>query len=303
MLYPDFNDLIALGDQKLNLTHPSCRSVKSTVLGNHRSSFRGVGLEFDSVREYVPGDDIRNIDWRVTARIGSAHLKVFKEERERHVVICIDMNATMRFGTRNTFKSVQAARVAALLGWGAIAEQDRVSVCLFGDVPGGIQFFAPKRTRKSFCSILQKLTKAPEETHQISLKAALRHISQRVHTGSLIYLISDFMEIDKGFLQETYLSQLTKKCDLVFIGINDPADKSIYPMGALNFQLNDLKRILVNTEDPLGQKAYARLWQEHQEKLQEIKVKFKIPILELRTESRLQEDLILGLKKIARRKK
>lgn len=302
MLYPDFNDLIALGDKKLNLTHPSCRSVKSTVLGNHRSSFRGVGLEFNSVREYVPGDDIRNIDWRVTARIGTPHLKVFKEERERHVVICIDMNATMRFGTRNTFKSVQAARVAALLGWGAIAQQDRVSVCFFGDVPGGIQFFAPKRTKKSFCSVLKKLTQPPVESKHVPLQEALQYISQGVHTGALIYLISDFMDIDKDFKQESCISLISKKCDVVFIGINDPADKLICPVGALGFQINNLEKIVVNTESPIGQKAYALLWQEHQEKLREITSKYKIPMLELMTASEVHKDLIYGLKKIAGRK-
>lgn len=157
MLYPDLNDLVRFGDLKVHLMHPSCRSVKSKMSGGHRSSFRGQGLEFDSVREYVPGDDIRNIDWRVTARTGSPHLKIFKEERERSVVICVDMNATMRFGTRNTFKSVQAARIAALLGWSAIASQDRVSACFFGDIPEAIQFFGPKRTGKSFCSLLKVL--------------------------------------------------------------------------------------------------------------------------------------------------
>ncbi|MES2199240.1 MAG: DUF58 domain-containing protein [Chlamydiota bacterium] len=303
MLYPDFNDLIALGDQKLNITHPSCRSVKSTVLGNHRSSFRGVGLEFDSVREYVLGDDIRNIDWRVTARTGTAHLKILKEERERHVVLCIDMNATMRFGTKGTFKSVQAARVAAILGWGAIARQDRVSVCFFGDVPGGIQFFAPKRTRKSFCSVLKKLTLPPIETHKISVEAPLRYINQLVHTGSLVYVISDFMDIDKGFRQEACLSRISKKCDIVFVGINDVTDKLIHPMGVVGFQANSLGKVSVNTENLVGQKAYAHLWQEHQEKLQDITSRFKIPLLELMTDSKVHKDLILGLKKIASRKK
>jgi uncharacterized protein (DUF58 family) len=302
MLYPDFNDLIALGDQKLNIAHPSLRSVKSTALGGHRSFFRGVGLEFDSVREYVPGDDIRSIDWRVTARTGSPHLKVFKEERERHVVICVDMNATMRFGTKNTFKSVQAARITALLGWGAIAQQDRVSICFFGDVPEGIQLFAPRRSKKSFCSVLKKLSEPPVESHHVHLSEALQYISKRVHTGSLIYLVSDFMDIDKTFEQEACVSQISKKCDVVFIGVNDQADKLIYPMGVIGLQERGKEKMNVDTENLAGQKAYASLWQEHQEKLQEITTRYKIPMLEMMTESKVHKDLILGLKKIAGRK-
>ena len=303
MLYPDFNDLIALGDQKLKITHPSSRSVKSSVLGNHRSPFRGAGVEFDSVREYVPGDDIRNIDWRVTARIGSAHLKIFKEERERHVVICIDRNSTMRFGTKNTFKSVQAARVAALLGWSVIAAQDQLSVCFFGDVPNGVQFFPPKRTKKFFCNILKKLTEPPLENHHVRLEASLQYISQVVHTGALVYFISDFMDIDKQFQEEACISEMRKKCDVVFIGINDQTDKSIYPMGVLRLQASNLEKISVDTENLIGQKAYAALWKEHQERLKEITTRFKIPMVELMTESKVAQDLILGLKKIARGKK
>ena len=111
--------------------------------GDYASPFRGQGLAFHEVREYRFGDDIRSIDWRVTARTDKPHVKVFTEERERTVILCIDANAAMRFGTRGTFKSVQAARAAALLGWQANGSNDRVGCIVFGDVPGGMQFFAP----------------------------------------------------------------------------------------------------------------------------------------------------------------
>src|ERR1700722_4557819 len=127
MLYPDFNELAAFKDRRACLSHISQKAVKSIVPGNHHSPFRGQGLEFDSVRKYVPGDDIRNIDWRVTARTDSPHLKIFKEERERHILLCVDMNAAMRFGTKKTFKSIQAAHIAALLGWRGMANNDRIS--------------------------------------------------------------------------------------------------------------------------------------------------------------------------------
>jgi len=303
MLYPDFDDLVACRERKSGVVHPSSRSVKSTVSGNHRSPFRGQGLEFDSVREYVAGDDIRNIDWRVTARTGSPHLKIFKEERERHIVICIDMNSSMRFGTRNTFKSVQAAHVAALLGWSGIAHQDRISACLFGDVPGGIQFLPPKRTRKSFCEMLKVLSAPPTEHHQVSLQEAMARVSMVSHTGSLIYLISDFMEIDKSFQHETSINRLTKKCDVVFIGVNDQADRSISSMGSVGFCASDSSKFYINTESVEGRKAYVAKWEEHQRCLQEITMRLKISMVELTTESDVSKDLIFGLKNIARRKK
>ncbi len=302
MLYPDFHDLVAFKNHKSHLTHPSSRLVKSTVAGNHHSPFRGQGLEFDAVREYVPGDDIRNIDWRVTARTGAPHLKLFKEERERHIVICVDMNTAMRFGTRNTFKSIQAARIAALLGWKGIAHQDRVSACLFGDVPNGIQFFAPKRTRKSFCALLKMLAEPPVEQHRIALEEALQHVSQAAHTGALVYFISDFMDMAQNSQHEASMSRLNKRCDVIFIAINDQADKAMYPMGTIGFCANDKEKIYVNTESMSGREAYANQWKENRKQLYSTTSRLKIPLIELTTESDIQRDLTLGLKNIARRK-
>ncbi len=302
MLYPDFNDLVSLGDLKSHLKHPAYKAVKSGISGNYRSAFRGQGLEFDSVREYVPGDDIRNIDWRVTARTGLAHLKVFQEERERHIVLCVDMNAAMRFGTRNTFKSVQAARIAALLGWSGIAHQDRVSACFFGDVPNGVQFFPPKRTKTSLCFMLKMLSSAPSERHNVPLKDALSVITQRAHTGSLVYLISDFMEINKDFQDESVISALRKKCDVVFISMNDPADKSIAPVGTVGFHLNDSDKVFIDTENLKGRKAYEEQWEEHERCLHRLTSQLKIPLLALSTESDVRKDLTLGLNKINRSK-
>jgi uncharacterized protein (DUF58 family) len=302
MLYPDFNDLIALKNRKSKLTLSSVRSVKSTVPGNHHSPFRGQGLEFDSVREYVPGDDIRNIDWRVTARTGSPHLKLFKEERERHMIICVDMNAAMRFGTRKTFKSVQAARSAALLGWQGIAQHNCISACLFGDVPKGIQFFEPKRTHTSFCSMLKMLSSPPEESHSISMDMALQYISKASHTGSLIYLISDFMDLGNSPQHEAILSRLNKRCDVVFISVNDQADKRLYPMGTIRLCSHG-EKTYVNTDSFAGREAYANQWHKNRNELYEIAAKFKIPLLELTTESDIHRDLLIGLKSIAKRKR
>lgn len=301
MLYPDFNDLLALKDRKLNLRHFSNRAVTSSVTGNHLSPFRGQGLEFDSVREYVPGDDIRNIDWRVTARTGSPHLKLFKEDREKHIVIGVDVNASMRFGTRKTFKSIQAAYVAALLGWQGIAQQDPVSACLFGDVQEGMRFFKPNRTRKSLCTILKTLSEPPIAHHHIPLENAAKLMDQEVYPGSLVYLISDFMDIDKNF-QNQSISRLSKKCEVVLIAVNDAADQMIYPLGTLGFSSQGKEKIVANTNYALGREAYAAQWKENREQLYALTKRLKISLVELTTESDINRDLALGLKKIARRK-
>lgn len=303
MLYPDFKDLAAYKERKLHLRDSSRPIVRLVASGNHHSAFRGQGLEFDSVREYVPGDDIRSIDWRVTARTGSAHIKLFKEDRERHRVICVDMNATMRFGTRNTFKSIQAARAAAILGWQGLALQDPVSGCLFGDVPRGIQFFPPKRTQQSFYSLLKMLAKPPVEQHQIPLEAVMLPLSESAAHGSLIYLISDFMNLNQSFWGDASINRLKRKCDIVFIAINDAADRSIPAIGGLKVCAGSKEKTYVNTESAAGREAYALQWKKNREQLYEMTGRLKIPRIELTTESDVYLELTLGLKNIARRNK
>lgn len=303
MLYPNFEDLVALKNKKTKISSCSGLSVKTTRQGNHKSPFRGQGLEFDAVREYIPGDDIRNIDWRVTARTGAPHLKIFKEDRERHTIVCVDMNESMRFGTKKTFKSIQAAHIAALLGWQSLDQNDSVSGCLFGDVQNGIQYFPPKRTRQSFCAMLRLLSQPQKHSHQIPIHQPLKQLKRGITPGSLIYLISDFLDLNFHLQEESGLSLLSKRCDVVFIAVNDPADKIMPPVGTVLFSSNNENKIAINTQDALGRTAYANFWKEERKRLYEIADKFKIPLLELATESEVHKDLFLGLKRLAKRKK
>lgn len=303
MLYPDFNELISYKDRKQDKMQHARRNVSSRAPGNHHSPFRGRGLDFDSVREYVPGDDIRNIDWRVTARTGLPHLKLFREEKERHTIIAVDMNTAMRFGTRNTFKSIQAARCAALLGWRALSHQDRISACFFGDVKGGLHYFAPKRTRKALGMMLKMLSEPHQEQHLVPVESALKHICRVAHPGSLIYVISDFMDLKPAFPKESGLSRLNKGCDVVFLSINDAADQALYPVGVLGFCASDAEKVYINTDSVKGRAAYSADWEANRSTLRGITESFKIPLIELSTESEIQRDLVLGLKNIAKRKR
>jgi uncharacterized protein (DUF58 family) len=298
MLYPDFNDLISYKERKLDKMSFARRKVYAAAPGNHHSPFRGQGLDFDAVREYVPGDDIRNIDWRVTARTGSPHLKIFKEERERRTIICADVNSAMRFGTRNTFKSVQIARSVSLLGWRALAHQDHLSACFFGDVPGGLHYFASKRPRGALSLMLKMLAEPPEEHHQVSLEIALQHICRSAHPGSLIYVISDFMDLSSDFPS---LKRLNQTCDVALISINDPADQALFPAGVIGFC--GAEKVYVNTDSIQGRKTYAADWEENRSALNTLADRFKIPLIALTTESDIHRDLLLGLKNITKRKK
>ncbi|HEY5337882.1 MAG TPA: DUF58 domain-containing protein, partial [Rhizomicrobium sp.] len=212
MLYPDFNELIQLGQKASRLQILSNRLSMTAGSGEYASPFRGQGLEFHEVREYRFGDDIRSIDWRVTARTEKTHVKVFTEERERTVILCVDANAAMRFGTRGTFKSVQVARAAALLGWQANGSNDRVGCLVFGDVPDGLQFFAPARSRKSLWLALKLLSQPAQGAHQATVppEAALKYLERVTPNGSLLLVIGDFQPVTETL--EKRLGNLRRTC-------------------------------------------------------------------------------------------
>ncbi len=301
MLYPDFNDLISYKSQRADKIPTSRKEVGGTLKGNYHSPFRGQGLEFDSVREYVPGDDIRTIDWRVTARTGSPHIKIYKEEKQRDTILCVDMNSTMRFGTRSTFKSIQAARCTSFLGWRSLAQQDRISACFFGDVTGGVRFYGSKHTRKALCMILKTMVGPPVEEHQVSLETAMNHIYKVAQPGSVIYLISDFMDLSPDFEEGTCLRGLTKRSDVVFISINDRADQTLAPAGIIGFCGQNADRQYVNTDSIKGRQAYTAQWDKNRNTLRSLSKRFHIPLIELSTESDIRHDLYIGLKNITKR--
>ncbi|BCG63491.1 MAG: hypothetical protein methR_P1210 [Methyloprofundus sp.] len=302
MLFPDFNELVALKAKTSRLAFSSDRSVTSISSGDFHSPFRGQGLEFEEVREYAHGDDIRNIDWRVTARTNMPHTKVFKEERERSVLLCVDMNSSMRFGTRSTFKSVQAARIAALLGWQANSNNDRLGGCLFGDAAEGMQFIACQRSRSSLWAMLKKLsdTSINEQAEYIPLDDVLLHVNKAAPTGALIYIVSDFSHIGENLEQQ--LNRLRQRCDVVLITVDDVADQYIPPIGTVLFSGKEAKTY-VNTDSQSGRKAYAEQWLQTRNKLQKIATKLGIGVISISTDGDAYKDLFFGLKRIALRRR
>jgi uncharacterized protein (DUF58 family) len=301
MLYPDFNELVGLGRKAFKSYGLSERSVMSAAPGDYTSPFRGQGLDFEEVRRYVPGDDIRNIDWRVTARTGIPHLKVFTQEREHTVLLCIDATAQLRFGTRGTFKSVQAARAAALLGWSASRNHDRVGAIVYGDVPDGMRYFSPARSRRPLWKTL-KLLSQPQPAHPRpgSLEDALKYLYKAAPTGAFIFVIGSFETITAEL--ERSFAHLQRRCDIVLLRINDPADQAIPPVGMLRFARWDGLKLRVNTDSGAGRDAYAKQWQETRQEMETIALRLQMGIIDLHTDKDVQGDLVEGLHRLSFRK-
>ncbi|MGQ8366805.1 DUF58 domain-containing protein [Glaciecola sp. 1036] len=193
--------------------------------GMDRSTFKGRGMEFDEARFYQPGDDIRSIDWRVTARTGKPHTKIFREERERPVFVFVDLSDSMQFGTQLLLKSVQAAHLASLLGFAAVARGDKFGGVIFNQTKD-IES-KPKAQNKSVLSVidqmigLQQLTLTEGKSQSASLNA-LQRLNYIAKPGSLVHLISDFSDFtDTHF---NILGNLSRHCELMANYVYDPLE-------------------------------------------------------------------------------
>lgn len=245
----------------LKLHHSAIRSRQS---GGYVSRFKGRGMEFDEARLYQPGDDIRSIDWRVTARTGKTHTKVFREERERPVFISVDNRPAMQFATRGVFKSVQAAKVAALLAWTAQHKGDRIGGQIYTD--SICQEIKPQNGKHAVLRFFNALT-SPRSvtTTEITLEQTLARLIQHARPGSLVYIISDF----RGFNQkaEMHLAKLSRHCDVVLIQIYDPLESHLPAKGRYRFT-DEQRDVVIDTGDNQRILSYQQRYQERLDYLQ-----------------------------------
>jgi uncharacterized protein (DUF58 family) len=299
-LYPRLDDLLELRHQAHTLGLPSHHLVNSTFAGLYASVFRGAGVNFEEVREYREGDDIRYMDWKVTARTNRPHMKLFREERERSVVLCVDKGPHMAFGTRGTFKSVQAARAAALVGWAASRLNDRVGGLVFGDPQAGLQHFRPSRGRRALWQLLRTLTEPGNERAGSvdCLGGALQRATRGLPTGSLVFVIADLNRDAMGL--ERVLGGLIQRNSVVLIPVDDPADWEIPAMGIATFTGTDGTLIEIDTDDPQAQRAYRQAWQGRRDLLQAIAQRLHVILMPVCTDEEIHLSLIHALEHRAR---
>jgi uncharacterized protein (DUF58 family) len=217
------------------------------------------------------------------------------------VILCLDVNGAMRFGTRSTFKSVQAAKVAALLGWSVTESQDKLGVCLFGDVDNKIQFLRPCRSRKTLWTMFKHIssTNLQENAPYVSVENMLSHIQKVIPTGALTYIITDFNAADSTLEQS--LNRLRKRNEVILITIDDPADQSLQAIGSVGFVDQLGNKFYVNTDDPAGRETYAAQWEQKREFLKHVAKKLNINIISIATHEDPHTALFNGLKKIHKR--
>ena len=259
---------------------------RSPLIGLHHSKLRGRGVDFDRVRVYLPGDDVRNIDWRITARTGEPHTKLFHEERERPVFLVVEQSPTLFFGSSLCFKSVLAARVAALFGWAALEHGDRIGGLVFRH--DDCKVVRPRRSRKSLLQLLGLLVEANHQLPQLPLEEAadsglalaLRQARQILRPGSLLVLLCDERHLDAA--SEHQLGQLSGHCDLLLLPLSDPLDHALPVAGLLRFA-SDSSQCSLDSSDPAIRQAWREQAQARQSRWQQISRRLGALLLPLNT--------------------
>lgn len=248
--------------------------IRAQQSGGYLSRNKGRGMEFDEVRMYQPGDDIRSIDWRVTARTGKTHTKLFREERERPVFISVDYRASMQFATRGVFKSVQAAKLAGLLAWVAQRHGDRVGGQIFTDT--ACRELKPQNGKQAVLHFFNALVKTETQHVPISLEQVISRLSHHVKPGSLVYIISDYRGFNHNI--ENYLTKLARHCEVIMILVYDPLESHLPDKGRYRF--TDTKTdIVVDTGDKQRVRNYQEKFQLHEASLTALAKKLNIRLL------------------------
>jgi len=291
--YTDIRELIQLRYAARDMDVLQANKTRNPLSGLLSSKFRGRGTDFAEVRIYQPGDDVRSIDWRVTARTRIPHTKLFQEEKERPVLILVDQSASMFFGSKQAFKSVLAAEAAALIAWTALERGDRVGGIVFSE--NGHREVRPRRSKTSVLRLLHEvndynkvLSKQANQGAQSYLTDALRNVRRVAKNGCTILIISDFLALNEE--AKIHLRQLARQDDVVGIHISDPLEREL-PRPDLYTITDGNNRSRINTSVGRHRRAYEKQYQDNLELVRAEFKRLKSPLVELSTSQGLVSEV------------
>jgi uncharacterized protein (DUF58 family) len=242
--------------------------TKQIFSGEYHSAFKGVGMAFSEVREYQVGDDVRTIDWNVTARFDAPFVKVFEEERELTVMLLIDVSDSTLFGSKVKSKKELSTEIAAVLSFSAIANNDKVGALLFSDKIE--KFIPPKKGRKHALVILRELLEFKPDSKKTDIAQALSYFRNAIKRKSIAFVISDFID-DNAYSSSLQIAH--RKHDMVAIQLYDLAERNIPKMGLIQMENRESGiKYWLNTQ---SRKTRAHIAQAFDEKQEEIKRNFK----------------------------
>ena len=276
--------------------------IKTRGLSNHifageyHSAFKGRGMTFSDVREYMAGDDIRAIDWNVTARFNHPYVKVFEEERELTVILLVDLSASGNFGTTVQFKKDLITELCAVLSFSAIQNNDKIGVIFFTDIIE--KFIPPKKGKTHILRIIRELIEFKPANKKTNITEALRYVSNVIKKKSIVFVISDFT--DTQF--EDALKYTNKKHDVVALQIYDPKEMELPDIGLLSLlDAETGETIEIDSSNLEFRKAYKKGALQKEKKLNEAFTKSGIDWIKLRTDQNYVQQLMILFKKRGRK--
>jgi uncharacterized protein (DUF58 family) len=263
------------------------RAVEELLGGEYHSDFKGAGIAFDEVRPYQPGDDVRGIDWNVTARMDAPFVKRYIEERERTVVLVLDASASLDFGTGLRTKRQAAAEIAALIGFSALANNDRVGLLLFSDRLE--RFLPPVKGQKHALRVVRDILFFTPQHKGTSLAHSLDHLNQVLRRRAIVFLFSDFL--DDGY--ERTLRRTARRHDLIAVRLSDAREDALPDVGLV--ELDDAetgRRLVIDTSRPALRDGYAALAARRAEGIRRLTRGAGIDLIEASTDGEHLEALV-----------
>jgi len=262
--------------------------------GEYHSAFKGLGMTFSEVREYQFGDDVRNIDWNVTARHDAPFVKIFEEERELTSVLVIDVSPSEAFGTRTRFKNLQTTLIAATIAFSAVQNNDKVGVLFFSDRVE--KYIPPKKGRKHILRIVKELIDFEPKGKATKIREALVHLNKYIKKRAAVFLISDF--IDEGY--EDILKITARRHDLAAIRVFDRMELELPNVGFIKVKdMESGQYRWIDTSNATNRQNYNRYWQQKRSDLQTIFSRNGISYAEIRND----EDYVRPLMRLFEMKK
>jgi uncharacterized protein (DUF58 family) len=298
-VYADLDELMRLRFKASGFSFLPRQPVHSILSGRHASKLRGRGLNFEELRNYLPGDDTRNIDWKVTARTREPYVRIYTEEKDRTVWLLVDQRMSMFFGSRWKMKSVVAAEAAAVAAWRVLSQGDRVGAVVFDDTD--LQVIPPHRSESRVTQILKAVI---DRNHALNarseippgpdmLNRALKHIDALARHDCLVCLISDGFGIDDETRQ--YVTRMTEHNDVISVFVFDPLEQDLPAAGPLAFS-DGATQLEIDTGNRALREGFRDDFQQRLDRMQATSRRHAIPLLAVHTAAPVLEQVrtVLG---------
>jgi uncharacterized protein (DUF58 family) len=294
-VYADLDELIRLQFKVQGVSFLPRQPVQSLLAGRRASRLRGRGLDFEEIRRYIPGDDIRTMDWRVTARTRKPHTRVYTEERDRPVLLVVDQRLSMFFGSQAAMKSVTAAEVAALAAWRTLSVGDRVGALVFNDRE--VREVPPHRSRQRVMQILETVVEMNHtlrvdgdiEPNPAMLNRVLERVLHLAKHDYLVAMISDFNGADEA--TKNAVTRLAVHNDVIAFFIHDPLEARLPSLGKVIVSQGEWQ-LEVDTGDAAFRSRFSEQFEKELKNARDLMLKRGIPVLPIHTAGGVREQFM-----------